>query len=154
MYGYLWVFTIHMLYFHPKRNCRGVWKACISGFECVFSSQMTYLHSDAQHLWTAMWINSSTFTLVHWHVVFLAGDFWADLSRLQCLNDPPERKFSFINCSITDRKELPFVSMLPVSVDWPDSLQRRFGHNRHQPLNIQSVAWIGWQVERCANNIQ
>ena len=47
-----------------------------------------------------------------------------------------------------------FLTILPVSVHWPNPLVSRFCYHRHHPLYIQSVAWEGWQMERSPNYCQ
>ena len=59
------------------------------------------------------------------------------------------------HCSLfNSRSQRLVMSVLPVSVDWPNSLQCRLGHNRHKPFHIECMARQGWQDERSTNYLQ
>ena len=75
--------------------------------------------------------------LFHRGVIFLARHLWAQLSRFQSLDNPPENSLCDILLGLGLKVLL--CDILPVSIHWSNPVECRLCHNWNHPFHIQGI---------------
>ena len=115
----------------------------------IYWGQLTLLVSFYQHQDILPYEDTE---LVHTGVIFLARHLWAQLSRFQSLDNPPENSLCDILLGLGLKVLL--CDILPVSIHWSNPVECRHCHNWNHPFHIQGVTREWWQDKRSLDNLK